>query len=99
MTNEDYEEAVAVLERHLKDTQDALCIHQDEFGPHYADPELVAEWEAVVETVRSRVELVRSCGLCTFCDGAWPLAWLREHDGEERVCPACRGDEVPSWAP
>lgn len=87
------DEMVTYLERHLRQTQDALCIHQDEFGTHYADPETVAEWEAVVDTVRALVLLARECGRCTICDGVWPLAWLRQHDGEDDVCPACRGEE------
>lgn len=94
MTND---EVLAALKRHLTQTKDALCIHQDELGTYYADPDLVAEWEAVVEAVRSLVALAQECGRCAMCEGVWPLAWLCEHGGEERVCPACRGDDVPPW--
>lgn len=49
-------EAIVELEKDLKTLKDALCIHQDEFGTHYADQDAVDRMQSIVDTLGSFAE-------------------------------------------
>ena len=59
------DEAIAALEAELKELKDWGCIHQDEFGTHYA-PDFeddITTMEQVIDTVRGlhTTEFVADC--------------------------------------
>jgi len=49
-------EAIAELEKDLKELKDALCIHQDEHGTYYADEDAVDRMQEIVDTLGAFVE-------------------------------------------
>lgn len=66
-------EAIAELQKDLAKLKDSLCVHQDEFGMHYTDPDAVWRMEEMVEALETAV----SYHVDWFAD------WLASKDGAE----------------